>query len=136
MNVRSQAATRRILVVDDEAPILSVTARALERLGHEPVLASSGNDAGKRFADDPASIDLLVTDVMMPGIDGIELARRLRAQRPDLPVIVTSGFGEPGDLDDVGGEAHVSFLPKPYTLESLSAHVARALGEPDGHALP
>lgn len=120
--------SRRVLVVDDEDPILTTTARALERLGHEAVLAKDGDDAGARFAADPTSIDLLLTDVMMPGIDGIELARRLRTQRPDLPVIVTSGFGEPGDLDDVGGSAHVSFLPKPYTLEALTVHVEQALG--------
>ena len=118
-----------ILLVEDEPSLLRLAERALVAAGYRV-----------RAVDDPAralvllesaseSVDLLLTDVVMPGLGGAELARRASAMRPDLPVLFMSGYAAElvashGILDD-----GVHFLPKPFTLEELGRAVTRALGD-------
>jgi two-component system cell cycle sensor histidine kinase/response regulator CckA len=82
-------------------------------------------DGLRRSMEHAGAIDLVVTDIVMPGLDGPELARRLRASRPDVKIVFTSGYAD-GALR-LNQDAPVRFLPKPYVIESLLAYVRAAL---------
>ncbi|HEU6437038.1 MAG TPA: response regulator [Nitratidesulfovibrio sp.] len=113
------------LVVDDEAPLAAIMGAMLEKLGYRAVVTSNPLDALERFRADPASWRLVVTDQSMPGMTGAELTRHVRALRPDLPVVLCSGFSE-GLGHDAAMEAGVSMvLAKPL----LRADLAAALSE-------
>lgn len=113
-----QSASLKILAVDDDALILMNTAAMLEDLGHEVIEAASGLEALARFAEHP-DIDLLITDQAMPELSGSQLARDLRRSRPDLPIILASGYGElPADAP-----SNMIKLGKPFGEAELVAAV-------------
>jgi PAS domain S-box-containing protein len=107
----------RILLVDDDPLVLAGTAAMLEELGHDSVhIVASGQDALAVLQRDGA-FDLLLTDQMMPGMSGTQLAAQARALQPNLPILLASGFAE---LDAAAG-ADWPRLRKPYGLADLSA---------------
>jgi CheY-like chemotaxis protein len=111
-------------VVDDEPMIRALVATVLSRQGYTVLEAPDGPGALAVAAGQGAGIDLLLSDLMMPGMDGRELARRLLADRPGLRVLFISAFyTEIGgrEWDDVTGQA--AFLAKPFTPASLAAKV-------------
>ena len=122
----------RVLLVDDEAPIRALTRRMLERAGYD-VLEASGGAAAATLLRAGAPVDLLLTDVAMPDVNGVELAGEAAALRPGLPVLLMSGdaeftsrsVGHHGTVSDVAGA--VGFLEKPFVMERLLTLVARAL---------
>jgi CheY-like chemotaxis protein len=79
------------------------------------------------MAADAADLDLLFTDVVMPGMSGVELAAALAATHPALPVIYASGYSAEGVLESRGAETGVPYLPKPFAAESLLALVREVL---------
>ncbi|SMF66127.1 ATP-binding protein [Allosphingosinicella indica] len=112
----------RILVVDDNEDVGAFAEALLSELGHRVIRARSGEEALAIFAKFP--VDAVFTDVVMPGMSGLELADRLRSDNPGLPVVLTTGYS------DRIAEAGAGGLPvvfKPYRLESLSAAISRAL---------
>jgi two-component system, cell cycle sensor histidine kinase and response regulator CckA len=119
----------RILIVEDEGGIRRVASRILERAGHEVLTASSGEGALQRLEETDADPDLLITDVVMPGMSGPDLVARLRATHPGLRVLFSSGHS--GDtLREFGLDASDHrFLQKPYTLEGLTEAVRAALSQ-------
>jgi CheY-like chemotaxis protein len=122
----SQARTgRTILFVDDDPAIRALVADVLRRLGHEVVLAGSGRDALEHLQND-RSIDCLFTDIVMPdGMNGLQLMVAARAIRPDLPILVSSGYPAETFRELGGLPADVPFLHKPYTMAAIAAHVGR-----------
>jgi PAS domain S-box-containing protein len=122
---------KRVLLVEDDDAVRLLLGRLLHRLGHKVVAAASGDDALDQVkAAGSIRPDLLVTDVRMPGMQGPELARRLRAQQPDLPVLFVSGYASE-IAADVLGMPHVSVLDKPFEADAFAAAVRAALGDPD-----
>lgn len=117
---------RRILVVDDDAPVRDLLVRVLKDAGHLVVGADSGQEALK-LAEQQAQLDLLVTDLVMRGMNGIELVQKIREQRPDLPVLITSSY-TPEQLGH-GGTAleRVEFLEKPFAPAEIVERVASLL---------
>ena len=117
-----------VLVVEDELPVRRFAVRALGKRGYRVIEAENG-DVALEILDDPSTeIDLVLSDVMMPGMDGATLLREVRARRPKAKVIMISGYGEnilQGILDQYEG---VRFLPKPFTLDELIATVEETLG--------
>jgi len=118
-----------VLLVDDEPAVRRSVRRILQRGGYEVVEASSGGDALKCAQEDEANnILLLVTDVVMPRMDGKELAQRLRAKRPEMPVLFISGFtGDPEFLAAFPDE-ETDFLGKPFMPDELLEKAHRLIG--------
>jgi two-component system, cell cycle sensor histidine kinase and response regulator CckA len=117
-----------VLVVDDEPVLRTIAERVLSMAGYDVLIAASGEEALAVAADPHVRVDLLFTDIVMPGIHGPALAATLVAARPGLRVLITSGFA-PDEADRAGlGIGGAPFLPKPYTPGDLTAAVARVLG--------
>jgi two-component system cell cycle sensor histidine kinase/response regulator CckA len=114
------APTRTVLVVDDEASVLRLACYFLRQRGYDVLAAETGEAALAVLENQSLTMKLsaLVSDVVMPDMDGLSLLRRLRSVRPDLPAILVSGYAEEGLRKDVTAES-VVFLPKPYSLAEL-----------------
>jgi CheY-like chemotaxis protein len=112
------AATRGVvLLVEDEPRVRSQARRLLQRSGYEVVEASDGAEAKRVFAERQGEIDVVVTDVVMPMIGGVELVATLRAVQPGLPVVLVSGYT--AEEQDLPLGDRTAFLTKPYTIEAL-----------------
>jgi len=115
----------RILIVDDEAELRQSIWHIVSRLGHETVLAGSGEEALDALRTQ--HIDLIVTDLRLPAIDGLELLRRARAASPHVEVIVMTAFGNVPLAVAAVKEGAYDFLSKPFSRADLERAVARAL---------
>lgn len=118
---------QRILVVEDEDGVREVVTRVLVAAGYQVVEAENGEAAMQLFASDQGSIDLLLTDVVMPGITGRELARRITEVRPGLPVIFILGYTD-GEIARRGLlEPGAAFIQKPFSPDVIVRAVADSL---------
>jgi PAS domain S-box-containing protein len=123
-----------ILLVEDESAVRAIAARCLERAGFR-VFQASGGAAALKLADQHGEPDLVLTDLMMPGIGGAELARGLRKRWPALPILFMSGYAVEDLLRQGLLDADGAVLQKPFTPASLVRTVAAALaGAAAGHA--
>jgi len=116
-----------ILLVEDEDPVRSFAMRALRMRGYEVLEAGSAEEAMEIIDDSSNRIDLLVSDVVMPGTDGPTLAGYARQRRPGLPVVFVSGYAEDSFRRNLVDHDFM-FLPKPFSLVDLTAKVKEALG--------
>ena len=119
--------TERILLVDDEAPILTMQRRSLERLGYAVTTSRSGAEALEMFLSSPDVFDLIITDMTMPGISGDDLAGSLKAVRPDIPVILCTGFSTRVDERSASHLPIDAFLMKPVDSEKMAMTVRNVL---------
>ena len=115
----------RVLIVDDEPDMVDNIARILGRAGHECLTASDGAQATALLESQHP--DLLVTDLKMPGVDGIELLRRAHGLDADLPVIVVTGFATIESAVAAVKEGAFDYLPKNFSIDQLQVAVERAL---------
>jgi CheY-like chemotaxis protein len=120
-----------ILLAEDEELIAELLAETLAEDGHDVSVVGDGQQALDRFAEAEAvghPYDVVVTDVRMPRMDGVTLTRRLRAARPELPVVLVSGYASPEQLSALSGVENPSpvLLPKPVSLSRLRTVVRRA----------
>lgn len=121
----------RILIVDDEPTLLALMSRFVSSLDHEVSTAADGRDALRILDDD--DIDLLITDINMPDIDGIEILNELRRRRLEMPVIAMSGGGLLAKellLDTASVLGAVVTLQKPFELNELERVLEELLGHP------
>ena len=127
-----------VLVVDDEATVLNVAVRILQRIGgYQAVGAGSGEEALAILEADPASIDVALLDMSMPGMDGAATLEALRRVRPDLPAILTSGYGADETLARCEASPRPTYLGKPYNPDGLVAAVQASLGSaPPAQSVP
>lgn len=118
--MRQPSFPRTILVADDTPSVRMVIARVCTSNGYRVVEATGGEDALRLTRAMPGAIDLVVTDVDMPGLSGLELATELRLMLPRLPVCFVSGRElPPGSLADAEKSGRTSFLRKPFDLAEL-----------------
>lgn len=117
----------RILFVDDEEILTKMGKKTLERLGYVVEAHSNSLEALEMVRADPAVFDLVITDLTMPGITGIQLAEQLRAIRPDLPVILTTGYTANLTSNRIQELGLTELLLKPMSLQTLAGAVARVL---------
>lgn len=128
---------RTLLLVEDEDAVRRVTTRALVRLGWRIHACDSAESALALLDDTPGLVpDLLLSDVLMPGMDGPSLARALRARFPDLPALLVSGHAD-DRLRDVLQSEKIGFLAKPYSLTDLAGRLrALSLAEAPQRSVP
>ncbi len=122
--------TEWILMVEDDGPLRQATAQGLEGLGYTVVQAASGPEAWEQWRVHGDRIDLLFSDMVMPGgLSGLDLHRQLSALKPDLKTLLTSGYSleslQPGNAGQVG----IAYLPKPYKLRRLAQALRQCLDE-------
>ncbi|MDO5529375.1 MAG: ATP-binding protein, partial [Paracoccus sp. (in: a-proteobacteria)] len=120
----------RVLLVEDEPAVRAFACRALQLRGYEVLEASSGEEALEILSDDRVSVDIFVTDVVMPGLDGLAWVRRALKDRPASKVIFMSGYTEDVFEDGRTRIEDAGFLQKPFSLTELSEAVAGKLGAP------
>ena len=120
-----------ILVVEDEPAVLGFASQLLERNGYRVLRASNGKEALNVSRTHPGEIDLVFSDIVMPGMNGREAARTIQADRPDTRILLASGYSE--ETNQSGGRLDVPFLPKPYSTDELLRAIRDALAD-DGAA--
>jgi two-component system cell cycle sensor histidine kinase/response regulator CckA len=116
----------RVFVVDDDPFVRKMLQRVLEQAGFQVWTTGSGLDALLEFLANPSEIDLLVTDIKMPGMDGTTLAALMLSRNPDLPVLFISGTY---DTCPMRGDKPFPFLPKPFTPSRFLCTIRAALGK-------
>jgi len=118
----------RVLIVDDDDDVRMVAAAMVEELGYEVVAVESGESALKEI--EPGRFALVLTDVAMPGMNGVELAHQIRERLPKLPILFASGYA---DLATFGDElTDDNLMKKPYRMSDVAARIASALDERPG----
>lgn len=122
------ARARTVLVVDDDVSVLQVAAKVLRRDGYEVLEAGGGEEALRIAASRNGEVDLLLTDVVMPGMGGRELSERMSEEHADVPVLFMSAYTEDEMILRGVRVADVHFIQKPFTVAGLRAKVLEALG--------
>jgi len=125
-----------ILLVDDEAHISSILAEVLGEHGYNVLTATTGHQALGMLLAQGERIDLVITDVKMPGIGGLELARRIHATRPGLKVVLISGHVAEHALSEAERSFITAFVAKPFTSEALTQAIRAALDSQPAPTLP
>jgi two-component system cell cycle sensor histidine kinase/response regulator CckA len=115
--------------VEDEDAVRAFAVRALENRGYTVLSADCGEEGLDVAEAHDGPIDVIVSDVVMPGMDGPTRVEALRPLRPEARIVFVSGYAESNVRERLDGDQKVHFLPKPFTLVDLSAKVKEVLGE-------
>ncbi|WP_292070255.1 cell cycle histidine kinase CckA [Brevundimonas sp. UBA7534] len=124
---RDLSGAGRILFVEDEAAVRGIAARLLRQRGYEVIEAADGEEALLLAEEHAGQIDMLISDVIMPGLDGPSLLKKARPYLGDAPVMFISGYAESDFSDLLQDEKGVSFLPKPLDIKTLAERVKQEL---------
>jgi CheY-like chemotaxis protein len=125
---------KTILLVDDEEMVRDVGAQLLEHLGHRVITAASGQEALERYRQNDGEIDLVILDMIMPGMSGGAVFDRLKEIDPEVRVILSSGYSIDGDAQAILDRGCHGFLQKPFSIERLSRTLGHAFsGSPGPH---
>ncbi len=124
---RRRSGGEHVLVVEDEAPVRKILCRVLHQAGYRVFEATGAADALRRYSVEPERLDMLVTDIVMPEMDGYELAELLQAARPDLQVLYISGYSP--DAYETKGilRSGSNFLQKPFDADTLTLKIQDVL---------
>jgi len=124
---RDLSGAGRILFVEDEAAVRGIAARLLRQRGYEVIEAEDGEQALELAEQHAGTIDMMISDVIMPGLDGPALLKKARQYLGDAPVLFISGYAESDFSDLLQDEVGVSFLPKPLDIKTLAERVKQEL---------
>jgi two-component system cell cycle sensor histidine kinase/response regulator CckA len=116
-----KSATGRVLVIDDDVAVGLVLCRAMARLGYNADVATDGTKGVAAFEADPDGYGLVLLDFKLPGMDSGTVYRKLRARRPQIPVVLMSGYNKQEALESSSGMELAGFLHKPFNMETLTA---------------
>jgi len=119
--------TATVLLVEDEDAVRMFSARALANKGYNVLEAENGENALEVMNDHHGDIDIIVTDVIMPEMDGPTMAKEVIKKHPNMPIIFVSGYTEDRFKEEIGDNAY--FLPKPFSLEQLAVKVKEVLNK-------
>lgn len=117
----------RILLADDEQAARELVSRALSGEGHDVVVANDGAEALERIAAEPAAFRLLISDIQMPGLDGLTLAEKAAALSPSLVIVLMTGFAPTIDIPAAIRPRVAKLVTKPFTLDQIRQVVREAL---------
>jgi two-component system response regulator HydG len=115
----------RVLVIDDEAAHAQVVAEGLDRVGYDCTVATTGQQGAKRIESE--QFDVILTDLKMAGVDGLEIVRKAKARQPEAKVIVITGFGDVNSAVKAMKEGADHFVQKPIDMEQLRTVVAKTV---------
>lgn len=125
-HARHESRGQTVLIADDEEPVRRVASRLLARNGYDVLEAADGAEALRMLAAGKGTIDLLVSDIIMPEMGGLELARRAAVEFPSLPVLLISGYSDSQELGQ-SIPSDLDLLQKPFSGTELTVAVARCL---------
>jgi excisionase family DNA binding protein len=120
----------RVLVVDDEASIRELLSKTLALAEYEVDTVPDGPAALDRMRESHTAYDLLIADLMMPGMDGLTLIRQVKRMKADLPVIIITGFSTESSAIEAVNLGVAGYLTKPFRVPQVLAAAAKALGAP------
>ncbi len=129
ISVSSGQGSERIFVIDDEQAIVAMEKIALERLGYQVQLFAGSEEALAAFRADPQGCDLVVTDQTMPHLSGMDLAKAFLAIRPDLPIILSTGYSSQASEEDAARIGIRRFIMKPVNIADLAAAIREILDQ-------
>ena len=121
--------TKNILIVDDEKEVLELLSELVEKLDYNPLVASSGRDALDIL--DKTKIDVILSDMVMPEMDGIELLKRVKARKGDIPFLVITGHPTIETAVETIKKGAYDYLPKPFQIEDVGIKIHRAVEKKD-----
>ncbi|MBT8495999.1 MAG: response regulator [Deltaproteobacteria bacterium] len=116
-----------VLVVEDDNLVRRLLKRTLERHGYRAMVVDCAAKAREAWSARDGEFSLVISDVVMPGENGLLLCRALREDRPDLPILIITGFA-PAEIVGEGGTIDYPVLPKPFTTAQLVAKIRELLG--------
>jgi two-component system, cell cycle sensor histidine kinase and response regulator CckA len=116
-----------VLVVDDEQLVRELARDILKRYGYRVIMASGGEEAVELYRQHRGTIALVVLDILMPDVDGVEAFRRIRAIDPSARVVISSGYDEAHAADTLMQEGAAAFVQKPYRIAELLKAVREAI---------
>jgi DNA-binding NtrC family response regulator len=117
----------RILLVDDEEAQVRSVRKMLERLGYRVAVKTDSEEALALFRKAPEMFDLVITDQTMPRMTGINMAAEILRTRPDIPVVLCTGFSEMVDANGARDRGVCEFLMKPFSVREMAESIRRAL---------
>jgi two-component system cell cycle sensor histidine kinase/response regulator CckA len=126
-NARDLTGVGTLLLVEDEDAVRLFGARALRNKGYKVLEAKNGENALEVMSKANGPVDLVITDVVMPVLDGPELVKRVRESNPAMKVIFISGYAEDSFREKVSQDSDIHFLPKPFSLQQLAGKVKEVL---------
>ena len=121
------AGTEQILLVDDEQDIAEIGRQTLEHLGYSVIVKTRSVDALSLFQEDPEKFDLIITDMTMPVMTGDKLAGEMLKQRPDVPIILCTGYSEHMSEEQAREIGIRAYVMKPYLIQDLAKMVRQVL---------
>jgi two-component system cell cycle sensor histidine kinase/response regulator CckA len=121
----------KLLLVEDEDMVRAVAERALVRAGYTVTTAADGEEGLAAVANGDTEFDMIVSDVVMPTVDGPAMARAIRKVKPDIPILFMSGYAEEQLRNDID-IANMHFIPKPFSVQQINAKVSEVLSEQRG----
>jgi two-component system, cell cycle sensor histidine kinase and response regulator CckA len=120
---------KRILCVDDDKTILQMTMLLLQYLGYEVVVSSSGADAIDLFQSEAKGFDLVITDMKMPGMNGLELSERLLKSKPDIPIVLCTGSTDLIKEEEIKKIGIREIIIKPFSLTRMAVVIDKYLNK-------
>src|SRR5690606_13329192 len=126
----------RILIVEDDASVRAVTARAIAAGGHSVETAEDGDLGLASIREAGGGYDLVLSDIRMPAMDGIEMAKRAAGEFPDLKILLMTGYAEQRERAADLERAVIDVVAKPFSLNDIRARVQQALALPASAGLP
>jgi two-component system, cell cycle sensor histidine kinase and response regulator CckA len=117
----------KILLIDDEAPVLTALQKFLQKYCCEVDVCTSSSDGLRMIRNNSDQYDLLITDLTMPDLDGIALAKEVHKLRPDLPIVIMTGYGDSLQVENPESYGIRGVLSKPFKLHKLKAAIDTVL---------
>jgi CheY-like chemotaxis protein len=121
-----------VLVIDDEEPVRQVAAEILGYLGYSVTTSASG-EAGVKLVQEGMRPDVVLLDVIMPGMNGFQTLRKLREIEPDMPILICTGYSDRKAAESLVNEGADGFVNKPYNIETLAKQIEKLRGETKRH---
>ncbi len=118
----------KVLLVDDEQIVIGVGRQMLEKLGYSVITAASGQEALEIYPANKDEVQLVILDMVMPGLGAADVYDRLKAINPQVKVLLSSGYGVDQQISEILNRGCDGFIQKPFNMQALSAKIGEVLG--------